>query len=86
MEQDREIMMACRENNDSVLEQQLNQPRSPNFEDANAETPLFVAASSGSLKCALLLLEAGADNGRGRVDTGATPLFTAAHTGHLEVV
>ena len=38
MEQDREIMVACRENNDSVLEQQLNQPRSPNFEDANANS------------------------------------------------
>eukprot|EP00434_Breviolum_minutum_P031716 symbB.v1.2.028049.t1/scaffold2929.1/size67027/2 len=80
MEQDREIMVACYENNDSVLEQQLNQPRSPNFEHANAETPLFAAASSGSLKCAFLLLEAGADKDKGQ------PLHIAAYYGHLEVL
>ena len=51
-EQDREIMVACRQNNDTLLEWHLNQPRSPNFEDANdnANTPLLVAASKGSLK------------------------------------
>ena len=86
MEQDREIMVACRENHDSVLEQQLNQPRSPNFEDANAETPLFAAASSGSLKCAFLLLEAGADKDKGQTDAGMTPLHIAAYYGHLEVL
>ena len=86
MEQDREIMVACRQNNDSLLEHCLNQPRSPNFEDSNAKTPLFVAACNGSLKCALLLLEAGAEVDKGRVDTGSTPLFIAAEKGHLEVV
>ena len=35
MEEDREIIEACRQNNDKLLEQHLNQPRSPNFEDAN---------------------------------------------------
>ena len=30
MEQDREIMMACSQNDDALLEQHLNQPRSPN--------------------------------------------------------
>ena len=46
MEQDREIMVACRQNNDKLLEQQLNKPRSPNFQDANHVTPLHVAASN----------------------------------------
>ena len=41
IEQDREIMVACEENYDQLLEQHLNLPRSPNFEDANAMTPLF---------------------------------------------
>ena len=86
MEQDREIMVACRQNNDRLLEKYLNQPRSPNFEDADAETPLFVAASNGSLKCVLLLLEAGANKDQDRTVDGATPLFIAAHQGHLEVV
>ena len=86
MEQDREIMVACRQNNEKMLEQKLNQPRSPNFEDANAKAPLYVAASNGSLNCVMLLLEAGANKDQGRTDTGATPLHTAAHRGHLEVV
>ena len=86
MEQDREIIEACRQNNDKLLEQHLNQPRSPNFEDANAKTPLYVAARYGSLKCVLLLLEAGANMDQGKADTGATPLWIAAQEGHLEVV
>ena len=85
-EQDQEIMVACRENDDTLLEKHLNQPRSPNFQDANQITPLYAAASGGSLKCVLLLLEAGAENDKGRVDTGETPLFAAARNGHLEVV
>ena len=32
VEQDREIMVACRQNNDSLLEKHLNQPRSPNVQ------------------------------------------------------
>ena len=86
MEQDCKIMVACRHNNDTLLEQHLNQPRSPNFEDANEQTPLFVAASNGSLECVLLLLEAGAEKDKGRVDTGETPLHIAAEKQHLEVV
>ena len=85
-EQDRKIMVACRQNNNTLLEQQLNQPRSPNFQDADQITPLFWAASRGSLKCVLLLLEAGAEKEKGRTDIGATPLFIAAEMGHLEVV
>ena len=84
-EQDRGLMVACEENDDELLEQQLNAPRSPNFQDANQKTPLHVAASNGSLKC-VLLLEAGADKGTGRTDIGQTPLHAAAQRGHLEVV
>ena len=80
------IMVACRQNDDKLLEQQLNIPRSPNFQDANHKTPLYVAASNGSLKCVLLLLEAGANKDQGRTDNGSTPLCVAAHRGHLEVV
>ena len=86
-EQDRSIMVACEENDDILLEQQLNKPRSPNFQDANQITPLYAAASNGSLKCVLLLLEAGANKDQGKTDTGSTtPLYIAAAEGHLEVV
>ena len=60
-EQDRGIMVACEENDDKLLEQHLNQPRNPNFEDANAMTPLCAASLNGSLKCVSLLIEAGAN-------------------------
>ena len=86
MEQDREIMVACRQNDDKLLERHLNQPRNPNFEDATAMTPLRVASLNGSLKCVYLLIEAGANKDQGTTDTGATPLFIAAQNGHLEVV
>ena len=85
-EQDRTIMVACEENDDTLLEQQLNKPRSPNFHDANQVTPLYAAACNRSLKCILLLLEAGANKDQGRTDNGATPLYIAAAYGHLEVV
>ena len=84
-EQDREIIVACRQNNSTLLEQQLNKPRSPNFQDANQFTPLYAAASNGSLKCILLLLEAGANKDQGCRD-GETPLFIAAQKGKLDVV
>ena len=50
-EQDEGIMVACEENDDKLLEQHLKEPRTPNFEDANAMTPLCAASLSGSLKC-----------------------------------
>ena len=97
-EQDWAIMVACEENDDTLLEQQLNKPRSPNFQ-SNFEydyevqiTPLYAAASTGSLKCVLLLLEAGANKNKGQTIDGqwryeeATPLHVAAQNGHLEVV
>ena len=84
--QNRRIILACEENDDALLEQQLNKPRTPNFQDANQITPLYAAARNGSLKCVLLLLEAGANKDQGRTDTGSTPLYIAAHRGHLEVV
>ena len=59
-EQDRRIMVACEENDDKFLEQNLNQPRDPNFEDANQVTLLYAAASNGHLRCVSLLIEAGA--------------------------
>ena len=86
-EQDQVIMVACEENDDTLLEQQLNQPRNPNFTDAmNAWTPLLVAARNGSLKCVLFLLEAGANKDQALTSSGATPLYFAAQDGHLEVV
>ena len=57
MEQGREIIEACYQNNDKLLEQNLNQPRRPNFEDADAMTPLCAAALNGNLKCVSLLIE-----------------------------
>ena len=77
-EHNRDIMVACEENDDKLLAQNLNQATNPNFEDANQCTPLYVAASNGNLKCVLLLLEAGANQDQGRTDSGATPLFIAA--------
>ena len=85
-EQDQGIMVACRQNDVKLLEQHLNQPRNPNFEDADAMTPLCAASLNGSLKCVCLLIEAGANQDQGRTDDGSTPLFIAAAMGHLEVV
>ena len=85
-EQDQGIMVACEENDNELLERHLNQPRNPNFEDANAMTPLCVASLNGSLKCVYLLIEAGANQDKGTTDDGATPLYVAAEEGHLEVV
>ena len=72
-EQDQGIMVACEENDDKLLEQHLNQPRNPNFEDANAMTPLVTASFNGSLK-------------QGTTHDGGTPLCRAAHQEHLEVI
>ena len=85
-EQDQGVMVACEENDDKLLERHLNQPRNPNFEDADAMTPLCAASRSGSLKCVSLLIEAGANKDQGTTYDGATPLFIAAGNGHLEVV
>ena len=38
--------LACQENDDKLLEEQLSQPRNPNFEDADGKTPLYVATKS----------------------------------------
>eukprot|EP00434_Breviolum_minutum_P040504 symbB.v1.2.035994.t2/scaffold4973.1/size32221/1 len=86
MEQDRGIMVACEESDGKLLEQHLNQPRNPNFEDSNGTTPLCTASLNGNLNCVSLLIEAGANKDQGRKDTGATPLWIAAYEGHLEVV
>ena len=59
-------MVACGENDDKLLEHHLNQPRNPNFEDANAKTPLCAASLNGSLKCVSLLIEAGANKDQGK--------------------
>ena len=86
MEQDRGIMVACEESDGKLLEQHLNQPRNPNFEDSNGTTPLCTASLNGNLNCVSLLIEAGANKDQGRKDTGATPLWIAAYEEHLEVV
>ena len=74
-EQDQGIMVACEKNDDKLLEQHLNQPRNPNFEDANAMTPLCAASFNGSLKCVSLLIEAGANKDQGTTDNGMQRLF-----------
>ena len=85
-EQDQGIMVACQQNDDKLLEPHLNQPRNPNFEDANAMTPLCAASLNGSLECVFLLIEAGANKDQGTTDGGSTPLYTAAGNGRIEVV
>ena len=82
LERDKDMMRACRVRDDKLLEEQLGQPRNSNFENAGI-TPLYVAASGGSLKCVHLLLEAGAQTDPG---TRSTPLIIAAEEGHLQVV
>ena len=86
LEQERDVMMACQENDDKLLEEQLSQPRNPNFEDADGKTPLYVASCHGSLECVHLLIEAGAQIDQGMTDIGETPLHAAAEEGHIEVV
>ena len=85
-EQDQGIMVAIEEDDDKLLEQHLKQARNPNFEDAIGITPLYAAASNGSVNCVPLLIEAGAHKDKGRTDIGQTPLHAAAQNGHLEVV
>ena len=85
-ELDEDIMVACEQDDDKLLEQRLNEPRNPNFEDADAMTPLCAASHNGSLKCVSLLIEAGANKDQGTTAYGTTPLFLAADQGHLEVV
>ena len=88
-QEDQDIMNACRGDDDMFLdslERSLNQPRNPNFEDENKDTPLCAAAHFGNLKCVRLLLEAGANKDQGRTDNGETPLFAAARDAHLEIV
>ena len=85
-EQERDVILACQENDDKLLEEQLSQPRNPNFEDADGKTPLYVATNHGSLKCVHLLIEAGAQIDQGLTDLGETPLHAAAEEGHIEVV
>ena len=80
-EQERDVILACQENDDKLLEEQLAQPRNPNFEDADGKTPLYVATCHGSLTCVHLLIEAGAQIDQGLTDNGetiATPLHVAA--------
>ena len=74
-EQDNAIMAACVANDDKLLEQHLNQPRNPNFKTALAMTPLCAASRNGSLKCASLLIEAGANKDQGATDDGLTPVL-----------
>ena len=85
-EQEREVMMACQANDDKLLEEQLSQPRNPNFQAADGKTPLYVASRHGSLECVHLLIEAGAQIDQGMTDIGETPLHAAAEEGHIEVV
>ena len=54
-EQDREMIVACEENDDKLLEQHLNKPRNPNFEDANGITPLSAAVSVAYCYCLKLV-------------------------------
>ena len=76
-------MEACKRNDEKLLEQRLNEPRNPNFEDADATlpfamTPLHAASLVGSLKCVSLLIEAGANKDQGKTFDGETPLHVAA--------
>ena len=82
LEQDKDMMLVCGANDCRLLEEQLGQPRNPNFEHAGI-TPLYVAASWGHLRCLDLLLEAGAQTDLG---TASTPLYIAAESGRLEIV
>ena len=56
-EQDEGIIAASAKNNDKLLEQHLNQPQNPNFEnEQQTETPPCAAAFAGSLDCISLLI------------------------------
>eukprot|EP00438_Fugacium_kawagutii_P020087 Skav200149 [mRNA] locus=scaffold2013:334194:335099:- [translate_table: standard] len=83
-EQDERLALACSDNNADEVEKILSQPRDPDTKRPDGRTPLHFAAEKGSLECASLLLEAGAD--KEVKAKGKTPLHLAALNGHVELL
>jgi ankyrin repeat protein len=50
------------------------------------ETPLFLAAMSGNVQIANLLIEANADVEAATVGTGEAPIHQAALSGHTQII
>ena len=83
LKEDRRMLAASRNNDLGVLEKLLQQPRDPNFSDAQGQTALHHAR--GHVDVFRLLIEAKADSNKTRTRDGITPLHFAAKTGYVEV-
>ena len=80
-------MISASTNNELIeLGSLLKKPLNPNVRDEHGTTLLHCASQKEDmLKSLQLLIEAGADKDQANV-IGETPLFIAAHQGHLDVV
>jgi len=89
IEEDRKMISASRSNDLGILEKLLQQPRNPNFsdaQDAHGRTPLHHASQYGHVDTIRLLIEARADSNKANTSDGTTPLLRAAEKSHVEIV
>ena len=84
--EDRKLSVACENNDPDAVETILRMPRNPNLCDELGVTALHCAAESGSVACAMWLLEATADVNQPSSQDGSTPLLWAVENGKLDVV
>lgn len=84
--EDRKLYVACENNDPDAVETILRMPRNPNLCDELGVTALHCAAESGSVACAIWLLEATADVNQPSSQDGSTPLLWAVENGKLDVV
>ncbi|XP_019179286.1 PREDICTED: potassium channel AKT1-like [Ipomoea nil] len=79
------LCFAANRGDDMLLNQLLRRSMDPNELDNNGRTALHIAASLGHLKCALLLLEYGADPNL-KDSEGTVPLWDAIMGKHETVI
>eukprot|EP00434_Breviolum_minutum_P038981 symbB.v1.2.034593.t1/scaffold4478.1/size49402/1 len=92
-EQEQQMLNACWGDDAQLLESLLKEPLDPNVpvrfgNGFEGLYPLHVAATLGSLQCARMLVEAGAekDSHASNQQFTYTALFLAAQGGHIEIV
>ncbi|KAA8525368.1 hypothetical protein F0562_007214 [Nyssa sinensis] len=78
------LCFAAMRGDDLLLQQLLRRGLDPNELDSNGRTALHIAASKGSMECALLLIDSGADPNR-KDSEGNVPLWDAILGRHKSV-